>query len=67
MGDFFKGWKLNLLGVFMVLIAVFDLLRESNLLPPEYQPWILFGAGVLTIILRTFYTDGPAGIRTLFK
>lgn len=65
--DFFKGWKLNLLGVVMVIIASLDLAQNSNLVPDEWKPVILFAAGVLTIVLRTFYTDGVAAIRKMFK
>jgi len=57
--DFFNGWKINLLGVIVAVIGGLELLSQSNLVPSEYNGWILFAVGVLTIILRTFFTAAP--------
>ena len=67
MGDFFKGWKINLFAVFVFLIGVLDLVSAGGVLPVEWMPWLLLLIGVVNFALRTFYTDGPAAIRGRFK
>ena len=50
----FFASKLNWLGIIEVLIGSLDLIASQN--PSTTISWILVFKGVLTIVLRTFFT-----------
>ena len=54
--SFFSS-KLNWLGVIQVLMGSLEL--ASNIQHPSYQGIINLVIGILTIILRTFFTSKP--------
>jgi len=40
-----------------MLIMIFSYLQESPIVPPEFQPFVIFGVGLLNLILRIWFTD----------
>ena len=50
--------KLNWTGIFMMLIAILDMFTkdENNVIPDDWNKYILLVSGFLVVVLRTFFT-----------
>jgi hypothetical protein len=53
--------KLNWVGAITALIGVLGLMNQLNL-SEQTMKIVMFTVGVLTIVLRTFFTSGPVSI-----
>lgn len=53
-----KGYKTLIVFGLTALVGVFELATKSNVVPAEYQPYVLLGLGVLGVVLR-WVTDTP--------
>ena len=47
--------KLNALGVIVAIVAILDLLNDK-VVPQSWLPYVMLASGVLTVVLRTFFT-----------
>ena len=51
--------KIVWVNVILSLLAVADMVSASPIVPPEYLPFIALFSGVLTIVLRVWFTSEP--------
>lgn len=49
--------KLNWLGAAQVILAAASAVGASDTAPEDWRSWALLISGVLTIVLRSFFTD----------
>ena len=59
-----KAWyesKLVWVNALSTIVAVLTMLSEGSLVPAESAPWVLFGVGVLNLVLRIWFTNTPIG------
>lgn len=49
--------KLNWLGVAQIVLAAASTVGASDDAPEDWRSWALLISGVLTILIRTFFTD----------
>lgn len=49
--------KIAWLNLITTVIAVLDVLSKSPFITPEIMPFVLFGVGVLNLVLRIWFTD----------
>lgn len=55
-----KAWytsKTVWINTITLLIAVASLALQQEIIPVEAVKWVLFGSGVLNLILRIWFTD----------
>ncbi len=51
----FLASKINWLGIVLVLLSIQKMMAEADL--TSVRSWVIFGIGVLIVIIRTFFTD----------
>ena len=53
----FLGSKINVFNLLSALLLILEQITSMNLIPPNYIVWVVLGVNIITIILRTFFTD----------
>ena len=47
--------KMTWVNTFVTVLGILALLNQ--VVPPEWNPWIIFATGVVNVILRVWFTD----------
>lgn len=58
--------NMNVFNILVTLVAILELLKLTPSVPADFIPWIVFGIGVINIVLRTWFSRGTP-IETSFK
>lgn len=49
--------------IILTALAIIDLASQSPFITPEILPWLVFGAGVLNLVLRIWFTDSAISFK----
>lgn len=59
MNKSFIASKLNWLGIIAALVGLEEFLKNFDFSDMTWKGWVTFGIGILTVVLRTYFTSKP--------